>query len=73
MVDRRKTIHRQWLYDPPKPLRGRLKTYVPYSAVVEKMGLHRAPVGAFAPRDRMNEVFANLWRELSRKIRIDGK
>ncbi len=72
MVDRRKTIHREWLYNPPKPLRKRLRTYLPYAAVVEKMGLHRAPVGAFAPRDRITEVFARLWQEISRKIRIDG-
>ncbi|MDJ0656815.1 MAG: AAA family ATPase [Xanthomonadales bacterium] len=72
MVDRRKKLHREWLYDPPKALKKRLKTYIPYSAVVEKMGLEGAPVGAFAPNDPLAETMTGLWQDISRKIRIEG-
>ena len=50
MVDRRKALHREvcdWVDTQPL---GFLKTRIPYSSLVEQMGVRRAPLGAYAPR-----------------------
>jgi len=64
MLDRRKKMHRE-IADGFKE-RGvtPLKTWIPYSADIERMGTHRAPVAEFAPRSAAAESFAGLWGEV---------
>jgi chromosome partitioning protein len=69
MVDRRKALHREVAHDLPARVPGLLETFVPISSAVERMGVHRAPVAAFAPHgvaarayDALyDEVYARLW------------
>ena len=64
MVDRRKRMH----LDVMKDLGGRgprpLQTAIPYSSEVERMGLHRAPVGHYAPRSPVALAYQALWQEV---------
>lgn len=63
MVDRRRTIHRTsaaLAAQSPYPF---LRTSIPYSSVVEQMGLYRAPVALFARGSEAALAYESLWRE----------
>jgi cellulose biosynthesis protein BcsQ len=70
MVDRRKRLHR----DVMERLRqrwtgsGLLETAIPASAEIERMGLHREVVAAYAPRGRAAEAYAALWTEVQGRV-----
>lgn len=64
MADRRRSLHRVMLSHPPKMLRHGLKTVIPYAAVVEKMGLARAPLAEFASSSPVNKAYEALWQEI---------
>jgi len=65
MIDRRRTVHRQLAAE----LAGRwprlLATQVPNIATVERMGVERAPLAAFAPSAKGTVAFRELWGEIS--------
>lgn len=68
LVDRRKALHRA-LADAildgglPTPFPF-LRTAIPYLSAVERMGVQRAPVGVFAPRDAAAAAYRALWGEV---------
>ena len=66
MVDKRKKLHRRICKDtralPVEPLEAR----IPYSSVVEKMGIERAPVPVFAEES----LPARAYRALGDEIRV---
>ena len=64
MVDRRRTLHRVILTHPPKSLKNRLETVLPYSAMVEKMGEYRAPLGCFAGKSPLALAYQHMWHEM---------
>ncbi len=41
-----------------------LKTVMPFSTDVERMGIHRAPVRTYAPKRPAGKAFHSLWQEL---------
>ena len=47
-------------------LPGVLNTAVPYLSLIEQMGVHRAPVGLFAPNSQAAALFDTLWTEINR-------
>lgn len=66
MVDRRKKLHRRIVEEiaegSPYPF---LETTVPYSSLVEQMGLHRAPLPAWAaPSTPPARAYRALWDEV---------
>lgn len=69
MVDRRKSLHRKVMAAFPnqQPTRS-LPTPIPYSAVVERMGIERAPVGAYAARAQATVAFASLWEDVKDRL-----
>lgn len=64
MVDRRKKLHREIVDQPWTELRF-LKTHIPYSSVVEQMGIHRAPLFHYARNSEASEAYRRLWHEVS--------
>jgi cellulose biosynthesis protein BcsQ len=63
MVEARKRLHRETmdrLRDGRVPF---LSGMVPYSAVVERMGLHRQPVACYRPKTAAATAYASLWDE----------
>jgi cellulose biosynthesis protein BcsQ len=67
MVDRRKAMHREIVdqgWDGPFRF---LKTSIPYSSTVEKMGVHRKPLGAYAPGSRAARAYHALWAEVTQR------
>jgi chromosome partitioning protein len=65
MLDRRKTLHRELIeslatVEPPF-----LSTAIPNASVVERMAVHRAPLGEISPRSKARKAFTDLWTELA--------
>ena len=65
MLDRRKTLHRELvesLDDVQPPF---LTTTIPNASAVERMAVHRVPLGEVAPRSVARRAFADLWTEVA--------
>ena len=64
LVDRRRALHSQLLDEPPACMKNRMRTPIPYSSMIEKMGEFQAPVGVFAPPSHIaNLAYRALWKE----------
>jgi cellulose biosynthesis protein BcsQ len=63
MVDLRTSLHRE-ICEQIQREGGFLASRIPYSAAVEQMGLHRAPLPAYAPRSGPARAYQSLWREV---------
>lgn len=68
MVDRRKSLHKEILASFPDSHPETLETCIPYSSIVERMGIERAPVAAYAPRSAPAQAYAALWREIEGRL-----
>jgi cellulose biosynthesis protein BcsQ len=71
MVDRRKRLHRE-LCDAEQGAGRFLEALIPYSSIVEQMGLHRAPVFEYAPRSAAAAAYELLWHEVEGRLALDG-
>lgn len=68
MVDRRKQLHRDIVAGPVDPRCSMLPTTIPYASEVERMGLERRPVTAFAPSSTAGRAYQALWTDLRSQI-----
>ncbi len=70
MVDRRRKLHRQALEQLAtgdyryRRTAAPLEAWIPYSSLVEQMGLHRTPLHVFAYSSNPGRAFMSLWREI---------
>jgi chromosome partitioning protein len=67
MAEPRKKMHHDFMKQLETDKRI-LKTSIPYSAEVEKMGLYREPVACFSPSSLAAKAYQNLWEELKQQI-----
>jgi chromosome partitioning protein len=68
MIDRRRTVHRQIAADLAAAWPQMLSTQVPNAASVERMGVERAPIAAFAASSRGTVAFRDLWAEIAERL-----
>ena len=68
MVDRHKKMHHDLMATVSKEFEGVLQGCIPYLAQVEKMGIYREPVAAFAPLSTAAKSYQNLWNEVQKII-----
>ncbi|MCG7900895.1 cobyrinic acid a,c-diamide synthase [Candidatus Thiodiazotropha endoloripes] len=68
MVDRRKRMHLDVMKSLPDEHGELLKAQIPYASDVEKMGIHRMPVQAFAPKSVAASCYQALWLEMQRRL-----
>jgi cellulose biosynthesis protein BcsQ len=68
MVDRRKRLHLDLMERLPEQYPGILHTYIPYAADVERMGVHRMPLPAYAPLNVAAKAYRALWGEVKRQL-----
>lgn len=68
MVDRRKRLHRELLVQLRAVRPDLLDEVVPAVTDVERMGVHRQPVAAFAPGSRAARAYVSLWDEVSSRL-----
>lgn len=64
MVDDRKAMHRKVVRNPKQLAYVPLRSRIPYSGTVEKMGVHRAPVHAFAAKSKPARAYTRLGNEI---------
>jgi chromosome partitioning protein len=65
MVEKRKKMHRDIMAKFLEQEKTNfLKSYIPYSADVENMGVHREPVLCFKPNSIGSESYHAIWSEL---------
>jgi chromosome partitioning protein len=70
MVDGRKRLHREVMERLAAEHASLLRTAIPASAEVERMGVHRTVIAQFAPRSRAARAYVALWREV--RDRLEG-
>lgn len=68
MVDARKRLHRDLMAELRVARPDLLDTVIPSASDVERMGLHRAPVAAYAPRGRSAAAYRALWEEVRARL-----
>lgn len=64
MVDRRKRLHNELVERLPARYPGFLATEIPYASEVERMGVHRMPLPAYAPANPVARAYGALWDEV---------
>ena len=73
MVDRRRKLHRdtrrmlEELEAPLSRTADLLETEIPYSSLIEQMGLHRTPLHVFAYRSAPATAYMRLWQEIAKR------
>jgi cellulose biosynthesis protein BcsQ len=65
MAEPGKTLQQEVMRQLPAQYGGFLRTVVPKAAEVERMGLRRMPLPAYAPSHAATHAFQQLWRELA--------
>ena len=63
MIDRRKNLHKEIQQILPEQFPQMLPIAIPYASEVERMGLERAPLPAYAPNSPITAAFWALWQE----------
>jgi len=64
MVDTRKKLHKSLMEEIKKSEDNILDVAIPYSAIVEKMGLERAPVQVIDRKSKASLAYIALWENL---------
>jgi cellulose biosynthesis protein BcsQ len=64
MVERRKSLHCGIMEKLSHMETGVLKTPIPYSSDIEKMGINREPVICFRPTSAAAQSYRDLWGEI---------
>lgn len=68
MVDRRRALQRDIAAGFYRKNKAALKAMVPACSAIERMGLERAPVQAFAGGSEGAKAFGQLWKQVARKV-----
>jgi chromosome partitioning protein len=68
MVDNRKKLHRELAEEVGRARAEVLATRVPSASEVERMGVRRAPLPAFAPKSRSAIAYRALWDEIKERL-----
>jgi cellulose biosynthesis protein BcsQ len=62
MVDKRKKLHRE-IVQKYQNNSSFMKTYIPYSSAIEKMGIEKKPLSAFDRKSEAAMSYDKLWTE----------
>lgn len=68
MVDPSRHLHRELIDDIRSDRRKMLATEIPVSADIERMGIHRAPLGSFAQSGSETAAYEKLWAEVLERL-----
>ncbi|MEO6547471.1 MAG: ParA family protein [Ferruginibacter sp.] len=67
MADRRKNMHNEIMESLSKDKKF-FQNYIPYLSDVEKMGIYRQPIEAFAPSSYAAKCYHELWTEIKEGV-----
>lgn len=68
MVDRRRRLHRRAMSDLRSAHPELLETVIPTSSDIERMGVERQPVAAYAKGSRSARAYEALWTEIETRL-----
>jgi cellulose biosynthesis protein BcsQ len=68
MVDQRRSLHRNVSEDGASGRIRFLRTRIPSSSVVERMGVKRAPLGTYARGAAAARAYEELWAEIKQRL-----
>jgi cellulose biosynthesis protein BcsQ len=68
LVDLRRSLHREICKRFRDEDRNVLEAWIPYSSTVERMGVHRAPLGTFAGKSPPALAYERLWNEIRARL-----
>ena len=68
MVDRRRRLHRELVESLAADWRELLPTVIPAAAIIERMGLERAPIGVTAPSAPATRAYRALWADVAERL-----
>ena len=71
MVEIRKNLHREIIGRMEKKYRNILPARIPYSSIIERMGIYREPVIKHSPKSYVTDRYRALWREIKENIYSD--
>jgi len=69
MVEIRKNMHKDSMAELKRQYPIFLNSRIPYSSIVEKMGIHREPVGSFSPKSIPAQQYQLLWGEVKKILK----
>jgi len=69
MFDWRKKIHREAFDQGTKPGGGYLRTCIPTRSIIERMGVHRAPLPVSNPNSDCVASYVDLWSEIKTNLK----
>ncbi len=67
MVDRRRSLHRGLAQNGSSEI-AFLEAWIPESSIVERMGVHRAPLPVFARSAVATRAYEQLWEEVQDRL-----
>ncbi|MFH0785654.1 MAG: AAA family ATPase [Pseudomonadota bacterium] len=70
MVQQSKNLHREMMAALQKKYKSLLKSYIPFSSDVEKMGVHRAPILTYAGKDQASVAYRTIWADIEKRAKI---
>jgi chromosome partitioning protein len=68
MVDNRKNLHRELVEQVGQARADVLDTVIPSTSDIERMGVRRAPLTAFASKSRSAQAYRALWDEIRGRL-----
>ena len=68
MVQQKKTLHRETMKRMRRNHKRFLRSTIPFSTDIEKMGIHRAPALSYAGRKSAAHAYHDVWAELESMI-----
>ena len=68
MLDRRKRMQRDIVAHLMRDVPGFLPTAIPNASIIERMGIERAPLAAFAPTSAAAAAFRRLWADIAERV-----
>ena len=68
MLDRRKSLHHEITQRLWAEIPSFLRTPIPNSSTIERMGVHCAPVVSYAPTSEAARAYQELWFELQARV-----
>jgi chromosome partitioning protein len=68
MVDRHKRLHRRFMGDLRTAHPEILVSTIPNSTDIERMGVHREPIGAYGKGSRPAKAYEALWSEIQARL-----
>ncbi len=64
MLDKRKKMHREIMLSLTESYPATLKTTVPYSSEIERMGVEANPLAAYSHKNDLINTYNSLWQEV---------